>query len=317
MKAIALISGGLDSFLAAKIIQNQNIEVSGVYFLMPFCKQDESGLNNPALKRTAEQLNLKLKVKYLGREYLKIVKNPKYGYGKNLNPCIDCKILMLKQARKIMKTSGAEFIVTGEVLGQRPMSQNRQSLNLIEKQSGLKGRLLRPLSAKMFEPTVAETKGWINREKLLDIKGRGRSEQIELAKQFRITEYLQPAGGCLLTDSSFCDRLKDLLEHKEYSLDNIELLKLGRHFRISPAFKLIVGRDEKENEKLLKLAKKKDIIFEPAELPGPTALGIGVMDKKTKELSARIVARYTAPNKKIKVLIKGLLEEEVIAKGKK
>jgi len=314
-----LISGGLDSFLAAKIIQNQGVKVNGVYFLMPFCRQDKAGLNNSAMEKMAERLNLKLRVKYSGKEYLKIVENPRYGYGKNLNPCIDCKILMLKQAKKIMNDSGAKFIITGEVLGQRPMSQNRQSLNLIEKQSGLKGYLLRPLSAKLFEPTVAETKSWINREKLLDINGRARTTQMELAKQFGITEYLQPAGGCLLTEPSFCRRLEELFNREEYCIDNVELLKVGRHFRVKSNFKLVVGRNEKENEKLFKLAKKTDAYFEPQELAGPTGLGRGAVDEEAKKISAKIIARYTLPKRKIKVKVKipfsGKKEEIILAQS--
>ncbi|UCG35619.1 MAG: 7-cyano-7-deazaguanine synthase [Candidatus Omnitrophota bacterium] len=317
MKALALLSGGLDSSLAIRLIQNQGIEVVGLHFLIPFCRHKDVKMEKSAAKKIADSLRVKLKTEYLGQEFLKMVKNPRYGYGKNLNPCIDCKILMFKKAKKIMKEVDASFIVSGEVLGQRPMSQNKQSLKLIEKESGLKGLLLRPLSAKLLSLTIAEEKGWVKREGLEDVCGRGRNLQIKLAEKLGIREYPWPAGGCLLTDPEFCKRLKDLIKHNQFALENIELLKVGRHFRFSPTFKLVVGRDKEENERLNHLFRKGDIYFEPKEEPGPSALGRGEYDEETKLLAARIIARYTSCGQEVKIFVRilGKTQEEYLVKG--
>jgi hypothetical protein len=314
MKALALFSGGLDSTLAIKIILNEGIKVKALHFLTPFsyCDKEQESL---LIKKFKEKLNTELELITLNEDYLEILKNPKFGYGKNLNPCIDCKILMLKRTKQMLEECGASFIVTGEVVGQRPKSQHKDTLRLIEKQASLEGFILRPLSAKILPPTIAEINGWVNREHLFTLHGRNRKPQMQLAKSLGIKDYSWPGGGCLLTVSSFCGRIKDLFEHKECSLDNIELLQLGRHFRITPSFKLVVGRDEKENTKLLNLAKAGDLIFEPKELPGPTAIGRGIFNDNTKILSGQIIARYTLPiNEEVKIIVRPFSQnkEEVV-----
>ncbi len=318
MKAIAMISGGLDSSLAIKAIQNQRIEVIAIHFLIPFVKHNKTSVYNSAAKKITEKLGCEFRLEVLGDEYLEMLKNPKHGLGKRFNPCIDCKILMLKKAKKIMKEVGASFVFTGEVLGQRPMSQNKESLKKIEKDSGLEGLLVRPLSALLLSETTPQAKGWLKKELLFDFKGRGRRQQMNLAKEWGIEDYPWPAGGCLLTDPAFCNRLEDLVEHNQVTTGNIERIKVGRHFRISPSFILTVGRDENENNKLLSLVSKEDIIFEPAELPGPTAIGQGVFNDEIKTICSQIIARYTAKDKEVKVTIKNLSnkqEETITAKS--
>ncbi|NQT28512.1 MAG: hypothetical protein HQ570_02830 [Candidatus Omnitrophica bacterium] len=310
MKAIALFSGGLDSTLAIKIITEQGVDVVALNFFTPFCCCERSKGCGSLIKEMADQLGVKLKMVYLGQEYLDMIKNPDHGYGKNLNPCIDCRIFKFKRAKEVMLEEGASFVITGEVLGQRPMSQHRQALRTIERETGLEGLVLRPLSAKLFSPTLAEEQGWVKREDLLNISGRTRKPQIRLASNWGIKNYPCPAGGCLLTDSNFCQRLKDLLKHEEVNINNAELLKLGRHFRLGPKFKLIVGRDEKENQKILNLAQQGDFCFESRDLPGPTGIGRGQLDESIKILSAQIIARYTSQEEKVDVLVKTISQPQ-------
>jgi len=299
MKAIALISGGLDSLLAAKIIQAQGIEILPINFKISFCKDNQREL----ISLVRDNLGKELKIIDISKDFLKILKNPQYGYGKNINPCLDCKILMLKKAKKLMLNLGANFVVTGEVLGQRPMSQNKTALELITKKSGLAGLLLRPLSAKLLSPTIPEEKGWLKRENLLTIYGRSRKFQIALAKQLNLKNYFQPAGGCLLTDPGFSRRVKDLISHQELNLNNLELLKLGRHFRLSKKAKLIVGRNEKENYALIKFFKKGIYLFKPKDILGPVALGIGRFNPDLIKLASSIVCRYSDLEDKKEVVI--------------
>ncbi|MEO0076518.1 MAG: tRNA 4-thiouridine(8) synthase ThiI, partial [candidate division WOR-3 bacterium] len=285
-KAVGLFSGGLDSILAIKLIQEQQIEVIGVFCSSPFFEKTFN------VKKIADELNIPLKIIKFGEEYIELIKNPKYGYGKNLNPCIDCHIYMLKQAKKIMEEQKADFVFTGEVLGERPMSQNRQSLKNIERESGLVGILLRPLSAQLLEPTIPEKIGIVDRTKLGSISGRSRKPQLELAKKFNITNIPQPAGGCLLTDKNFCVRLKDAFSHNEDSLADLELLKIGRHFRVENT-KIIVGRNEKENTRLKKIKQSDDLILEPLDIAGPVVLIRHYNeDKEILKLAAGICARY-------------------------
>jgi len=303
MKALALFSGGLDSTLAVRVIAQQGIEVVALHFLTPLSRCDTT--QQEAFKKKAEQqLGMTLRVLHLREDYLEILKHPAFGYGKNLNPCIDCKILMLKRAKALLSETGASFVVTGEVLGQRPKSQHKDALGLIEKHSGLAGFLLRPLSAKLLTPTVVEENGWVRREDLYGFHGRNRTPQINLAAQLGIKNYVQPAGGCLLTNPSFCPRVKDFLEKDGIDIHNLELLKWGKHFRITPAFKLIVGRDEAENKLLIEHAQDNDIIFEPEELPGPTAIGRGIINDEIKILCSRIVARHTVSDEQeVKIVL--------------
>ncbi|MFC1645972.1 hypothetical protein ACFL2Y_02205 [Candidatus Omnitrophota bacterium] len=292
MKAISLISGGLDSTLATKLILEQGIEVIGLNCISPISKCDHNNCNC-IVKRSAENLGIELKVIDFTKEFLSIVKNPSHGYGSNMNPCIDCRILLLKKAKQLMQDTGAKFIITGEVVGQRPMSQNRPTLLMIEKKAEVRDILVRPLSAKLLEPTEPERSGWIDREKLLSISGRGRKEQLSLAQKFDIGDYSTPAGGCFLTYEGYARKIEDLIKHNALDLENVTLLKIGRHFRISSSSKLIVGRDEKENQKLLDVAQKDDTVFEPIEeIRGPVALGRGEFDEKQIELSSMIIGRY-------------------------
>ncbi|RLB74314.1 MAG: hypothetical protein DRH15_15550 [Deltaproteobacteria bacterium] len=297
MKAIVLLSGGLDSILASKIILEQEIEVIAVNFLTVFCASTSKKSSCLASKSAAQKLGIKLKVFEVSKEYLNIVKNPRHGYGSNLNPCIDCRIFMFKKAGEFMRQVGAKFLITGEVLGERPMSQRKEAMKIIEKESGLEGLILRPLSAKLLEPTIPERKGWVDRKKLLAIKGRSRKPQIQLAEKLNISDYPHPSGGCLLTDPGFAKRMKDLMKFKpEFDVNDVKLLKTGRYFRLSKNAILVVGRNNEENERLLKLAKEKDLYFYPLKVKGPIGIGRGDFDEKDIFTSAGIIARYCDGN---------------------
>lgn len=266
----------------------------------------------------ADRLGVKLKIFNISTEYIEMIKSPKHGYGKNLNPCIDCRILMHKKAKDYMREIGASFVITGEVLGQRPMSQHRTALKIIERDSGLEGLVLRPLSAKLLPLSIPEREGWVKREKLSEISGRSRKPQMAKALDYKIGDYPCPAGGCLLTDPGFARRMRDLMAHSEITLNDIELLKVGRHFRLSPEAKLVVGRNKEENERLLKLAKKDDICFEPEELPGPTGIVRGICDEEIETLSAHIIARYTSLGAEVNIVVKRNYDAKarvVLAKG--
>jgi tRNA U34 2-thiouridine synthase MnmA/TrmU len=294
-KAIVLVSGGLDSTLAAALIKQQGIEVVALNFKSIFClcnRKNASGCINHA-QQAAKNLGIDLRVINITEEVFKVIKKPKHGFGSNMNPCIDCRILKFRKAKELMEEINASFIVTGEVLGQRPMSQYRRALEIIEKESGLEGLVLRPLSGRLLPETIPERQGWLCREKLLDFSGRTRKPQIELAKKLDIKDYPCPAGGCLLTDPEFSKRLKDLMQRGELNINNIELLKLGRHFRLNEGVRLVVGRDEKENAELARLAKESDYLFFPnAELAGPTSLGRGEFSADLIRLAGSITCRY-------------------------
>ncbi|MGB2762625.1 MAG: hypothetical protein WBC21_03790 [Minisyncoccales bacterium] len=281
IKAVVLFSGGLDSILAVKLLQEQGIELLGITLKSYF-------FNDEQVKKAAKAINLQLKIVDFSEEHLKIVKKPIYGYGKNMNPCIDCHILMLITAKKIMRKGGFNFTATGEVLGERPMSQNRKTLAIIEKQSSCLGYLLRPLSAKLLEPTIAEKQGLVDREKFLDISGRSRKKQIALAKKYKIKKYPTPSGGCLLTDLEFAKRLKELLKiYSKCKGDDIEPLKYGRHFWEAKV-KIIVGRNEEENKKIKKLKKNSDMLIEMKNYPGPLTL---IRDYNRKRISEKVIEK--------------------------
>ncbi|MGQ9622084.1 MAG: hypothetical protein ACUVTO_01340 [Candidatus Caldatribacteriaceae bacterium] len=300
MKAFGLVSGGLDSSIAVALLRSQGIAVVALHCVSPFFGRKEF------LPRVMEKLGAEFREAFLGEEYLGVVRNPRFGYGKNLNPCIDCRIFMLQKAKAVMEEEGASFVFTGEVLGQRPKSQMRNTLQLIERESRLSGLLLRPLSAKLLSPTVPELEGWVRREGLLGITGRGRKEQIALAERFGIEEYTSPAGGCLLTDSLFCGRLRDLMRYGPFTVREVELLKVGRHFRLAPSCKLIVGRDEGENRILLQEAREGDVLFFPQSGKGPVGLGRGMENPRLLEISARIIAFYTKNGRdKTTVVVRG------------
>ncbi len=286
IKALALISGGLDSLLAAKLIYDQGCEVIGLHFKIPFCKIN--------IKKSFPDIGIKIIEVDLGQKFLKLIQEPYYGFGSNMNPCIDCKILMFSEAKELMLGLGAKFIITGEVLGQRPMSQNKQALKLIRQRSGLDDLLLRPLSAQFFSPSLAEKEGWVKREKLLNFNGRIRVPQMRLAKDLGLNDYVNPGGGCLLTDPNFSKKLAELLAHNELNLENLELLKVGRHFRLGDYTRLVVGRDEGENKQLARLARAGDCLFNPQkDLAGPTALARGLINQELIFLSSQITSAYT------------------------
>lgn len=291
-KALVLLSGGLDSTLATKMMLDQGIKLEAINFMTVFCTCKRKGSYKHEARRVADEFGIKLHVVNVTEEYLEVVKNPKYGYGRNINPCIDCRIFMFKKAKQFMWDIGASFIITGEVLGERPMSQRRDTIGIIEKQSGLKNLVLRPLSAKHFESTLPEKEGIVKREALLDIKGRSRKPQIALAKELGIDEYLCPAGGCLLTDPGFAKRMKDLIGHDELDVPNIKLLKVGRHFRINGA-KIVIGRDKEDNERILALAKDGDTIVKTKTIAGPITLIRGNGAFSVIELAAALTAGYT------------------------
>lgn len=320
MKAIALVSGGLDSTLATKLVQDLGIDLVCLNTVSPFClcnHRSSSGCFHGA-SSVAKDLGLKLISVNVCEEFLEIVKEPAHGYGSNMNPCIDCRILLFRKAKEAMLKEGASFIITGEVLGQRPMSQKLNTMRLIERESGLEGLVLRPLSAKVLEATIPEKQGWIIRDKLLAVSGRGRKEQISLAREFGINDYPCPSGGCLLTDPEFSKRLKDIMKHSQFNLEEIQLLKLGRHFRLSGETKLVVGRNEKENERLFNLAKKDDYLFFPTdELAGPISLGSGVFNDDFVRLSSSITCRYCDLNgkKQADIICTKIQEKKTVAFG--
>ena len=291
VKGISLLSGGLDSLLATKVILEQGIEVMGVTFETPFFSARKA-------QSAAAQLKLPLLVLDITEEHLGMLKAPIYGYGKNMNPCIDCHTLMLKKAGSVMEERGADFVFTGEVLGQRLMSQNRRSLQIVAKNSGYESVILRPLSARLLPKTKPEMEGKVDREKLLAIQGKGRKQQLDLAKHYGIIEFATPAGGCLLTDPPFSKRLKDLFNHqKEFSTRDINLLKVGRHFREDASFKVIVGRNRMDNESISHLLENGDTVIHMENFPGPTVLVPHECDKKTLLFAASLCALYSdAPN---------------------
>jgi tRNA-specific 2-thiouridylase len=294
VKAIALLSGGLDSTLAVRVVLDQGIEVEALNFMTLFCRCTPKGNTCSASQKAARTLGIGLQVFNISKEFLEVVKHPKHGYGKNVNPCLDCRILTFKKGREYMNQNGASFIVTGEVLGQRPMSQRREAMRIIERESELQGLIVRPLSAKLLPLTVPEQKGWVNRERLLAIAGRSRKPQIKLASDYGINDYPCPAGGCLLTDPGFALRMKDLMKNNpDFSLNDVHLLKLGRHFRLTPLAKVVMGRNEGENGKILCLVKEGDTILRVKHFPGPLALARGEVSHKEILQSAVITAKYS------------------------
>lgn len=288
-KALALFSGGLDSTLAILTVLRQGVEVMAVTFT-----HFGMALAVENLFSVAKRFGFDVKLCPLSDKFIEIVRNPEFGYGKNINPCVDCKILMLKEAKVLMNAVGADFIVTGEVLGQRPMSQRKDILYLIDKKAAVKGYVLRPLSAKLLEITFPESKGIINRDMLYGFNGRSRKPQMSLAREFAFTDYPQPAGGCLLTEPNYAPRLKDLLTYNSHiDAKDLSLLKLGRHFRFSPSCKIIVGRDKAENRAIAALAGDKDYLLEVKGSGSPLTLVTGEVTAEALEVAASICARYS------------------------
>jgi len=259
-KAVALLSGGLDSTLAVLLLRRQGIEVTAVTFLTHFgCDAGDSSSCSSDSSSNAAKYGFAVKLCHLADKFIEIVKSPKFGHGRNMNPCIDCRILMLREAKVLMEMTGADFVATGEVVGQRPMSQRRETLPMIDREAGLYGHVLRPLSAKLLKPTVPELEGLVDREGLMGFSGRNRKPQMALAREFGLTDYPNPAGGCLLTDPIFAHRLKELLlRNPGPSFRDLALLRVGRHFRGPGGKRIVVGRDEAENAKLKSLTEEGD-----------------------------------------------------------
>ncbi len=326
-KAIALISGGLDSMLAAKAVQAQGIHVEGINFYTGFCveghthairKKDQAKAKRNNALWVAEQLGIKLHIVDIIEEYKNIVINPKHGYGAHLNPCLDCKVFMVSKAKEWITEHSFDFIITGEVIGQRPMSQRKQTMPIVSRESGANDLLVRPLCAKLLPPSLPEREGWIDRESLYDFSGRSRKPQMALANEFDIEDYAQPAGGCcFLTDEHYSDKLADLWAargHKDYELDDIMLLKVGRHLRPRPNFKMIIAREEGE-VKFLTGYRKSFTHMSPISHSGPLALIDGTLSRDDLEFAASLTARYSQGRnaEKVEVRIVHECEESIIS----
>jgi tRNA-specific 2-thiouridylase len=314
IRALSLLSGGLDSILATEMILKQGIEVTAFNVKTPFCIPKKDGTSDAI--EAANILRVPLKVVSVEKDYLQMLRNPKYGYGKNMNPCIDCKIFMIKKAKKFAKEIGADFLFTGEVLGERPKSQHYHALRIIEEETGLKTKLLRPLSAKLLPETVAEKKGLIDRTKLLSIQGRSRKPQFQLAKEFGIQSYPSPAGGCLLTCEEYSKKLRDLFDNKKnVSVADITLLRVGRHFRLGKN-KIVVGRNEAENKFLVARKKQSEYYFELPEIVGPSTILQGPKTETLIETAAKLTAFYSdAKTNEVKVYFgRGKLDRSIIVK---
>jgi len=293
-KAILLLSGGLDSTLGGALLVQLGIEVEGINFVSPFCQCTPKSLGCPASTRAAEQLGIDVHVSACGQEYLEVVKYPRFGRGRGMNPCIDCRIHMFSRAREHMIERSADFVATGEVLGERPMSQRRRALEIIERESGLSGQIVRPLSARLLPPSLPERKGMVDRSKLKAIQGRRRLPQIDLANELGLSDHLCPAGGCLLTDREFAARFSDLLAHNpDFGVGDARLLRHGRHFRLPSGTKVVVGRNESENAFIEGAAYVDDILLVPFGITGPSVLCRGVEDRGDIALAAGIMAAYT------------------------
>jgi tRNA U34 2-thiouridine synthase MnmA/TrmU len=286
LKAIALFSGGLDSIIAVKLVQSQDIDVQGVTFETPFFSARKAQV-------AASIIDLPLHILDMTEDHLIMLRQPRYGYGKNFNPCIDCHAMMLRKAGNLLAEWNADFLMTGEVLGQRPMSQTRQSLYIVAKYSGYPDLVLRPLSAKLLPITKPEREGMIDRERLFDIQGRSRRRQMEAAINFEINGYAAPAGGCLLTDPMFSKRLKELFDHGDFEIPSIHLLKTGRHFRIGEKTKAIVGRNQGDNTLMEKFSRDGDLIIQAADYPGPITLIPGGGNENEMYLAASLCALYS------------------------
>ncbi len=304
-KAVALISGGLDSLLAARVVQEQGVLVEGINFYTGFCveghthairKKDRAKPKRNNALWVAEQLGIKLHIVDIIEEYKQVLFNPKHGYGANLNPCLDCKIFMVKKAREWIQENGFDFIITGEVIGQRPMSQRKDTMPVVAHDSGANDLLLRPLCARNLPETLPEREGWVDREQLFDFSGRTRKPQMALAEKFGFKDYAQPAGGCcFLTDAQYSVKLADLWQargEKSYEMDDIMLLKVGRHLRLSPDFKLIISREEGEGN-FMQGYRNQYVSLKTISHPGPMALIDGVVSEQNLQLAVRILARYS------------------------
>jgi len=295
-KALALLSGGLDSTLAIRVVQEQEIEVIALNFVTVFCRCTSHGSCKLEAVKVSEKFGIPIKVINTTERFLELVKKPKYGYGKNMNPCIDCRINIFRIAGEYMREIGADFIITGEVLGQRPMSQRKEAMRIIDREANLIGLVLRPLCAKHMEPTIPEKSGLVDREKLLNMRGRSRKDQIQLADVFQIKDYPCSAGGCLLTDPEFAHRMRDLINTCDANVNDVNLLKVGRHFRFDSETKVIVGRNEDDNAKIDTLSREGDVLLNLVDMPGPLTLMRGEITDEKIQTAARLTARYGKSN---------------------
>lgn len=294
--------------LAAGIIKAQGIDVLGLFFETPFFTSRKA-------EESAKSMGLPFKVIDITERHLNVVKSPKHGYGGNMNPCIDCHALMFRIAGELLEKEGASFVITGEVIGQRPMSQNKNSLALVASESGIEGLILRPLSAKQLPPTIPEKNQWVKRDLLMGFQGRSRKPQMALALKMGIKKYPAPGGGCLLTEKVFSRRLKDLFTCQvNPEIREIELLKFGRHFRLGPHTKLIVGRDKSENDIIGSLAGDNDIVMTPVSVPGPTVLVAGYPLNDYLHLAAAVTAAYSdaSENRSTQIKVDGLTEHRIL-----
>ncbi len=289
-----LLSGGLDSTLAGKILLDLGVMVEAVNFTSPFCNCTAKGAGCSAARRAAEQLGVSVKVFPCGQEYLQVMKYPRFGRGRGMNACIDCRIYMFSRARKYMEERGFDFVATGEVLGERPMSQRQGALALIERESGLVGRIVRPLSAQHFPPSIPEQTGHLERSRLKGIRGRGRKPQLELARKLGLADLPCPAGGCKLTQKDFATKFSELLTNEPgFGLQDAMLLRYGRHFRLPSGAKAVVGRREEENGILERAAGGNDAVLAPKKVPGPSVLVRRYTGPDDLRLAAGILAAYT------------------------
>ncbi len=285
-KALGLLSGGLDSSLAALTLKRQGIDVTCIAFVTPFFGAGRA-------QKAAKQLDIPLIVRNIGDIHLEMVKNPRYGYGRNLNPCIDCHAMMFRLAGEIMQEQGFDFLFSGEVLGQRPMSQNLSALKAVANYSGFPERILRPMSARLLPITPMEETGLVDRERLLDIQGRTRKRQAEIAKHWGLRDYPSSGGGCLLTEKSFTGRLKDLFDHHPgATVTDVELLKLGRQYRLSPTAKLSLGRNQETNQAIAALARCGDVLLRSKQFAGPIGLVYGRPSEADLATAGAILAAY-------------------------
>ena len=306
-KVLVLLSGGLDSTLAVKSMIDQDLDVEVAIFTTPFCLCDKCSSGS-----TVKKFGFKAHKVVLGQEYLDLIANPPRGYGSQMNPCIDCRIMMMRKAKELAQKLGAKCVVTGEVLDQRPFSQTKRAMEFIERKSGMEGKILRPLSAKLLPETEFEKSGQVNREKLHSIQGRRRLPQMDLAKKWGVKDYPCPSGGCLLTDPRFAEKLKELLKHKKaLTIDDVNLLRIGRHFRFDGS-KFIVGRNENENQSLLRFSNQKNLPYlEVVEHMGPiTLLEESCSDEVTKK-ATEITVRYSDVEKGVEVDVKHVVSGNV------
>jgi len=287
VRALILMSGGLDSLLAVCLLRQQGIDVHAVVFESPF-------FDSGAARRASVTLDIPLRAIDFTGEIVALLHEAKHGFGSCMNPCIDCHAHMLRRAGQLMEEEGFDFLCTGEVLNERPMSQSRKSMDIVARDSGYEGKVLRPLSARLLPPTEAEKLGWVDREALGAISGRSRKPQLAMAVQYGLTDIPTPAGGCRLTEPNFCRRLQDLKEHEGlHGVRSIRLLRFGRHFRLSENLKLIVGRNEKDNAVLEGCAELYDLVLKTEDVPGPTGLLPFTAQEADVELAASICARYS------------------------